>query len=184
MSYIYNYCCDILSDCSKVGGTMLDVRAVFASAVDSIDVDEIFDFSELEFFKNHPFKSPVHVKGNVKRVSGSVVFDAVVEYDYSAPCDRCAADVVKKYNTKISHILVNELSNEDTEEFILIEDMLLDLENLVRTDLILAIPSKFLCKENCKGLCTSCGKDLNEGDCDCGNEDIDPRFAALKTLLK
>lgn len=163
---------------------MLDVRPVFANAVDNLNINISVDISDVEFSKNHPFKTPVTVNGCVKRTAGSVVLEAVAEYVYSAPCDRCAADVERSCKTKISHILVNELSNEDTEEFVLIEDMLLDIEELIRTDLILAIPSKFLCKEDCKGLCQTCGRDLNSEECSCNSVEVDPRLAALKELLK
>ncbi len=162
---------------------MLDVRSVFANAVESMDVNITVDLSDLEFSKNHPFKTPVSVIGSITRSKGSVVLNAVAQYDYSAPCDRCATDVVKGCKTPINHILVSELSNEDTEDYILIEDMVLDIDDLVRTDLILAMPSKFLCKEDCKGLCTKCGMDLNEGKCKCDEVEVDPRLAALKQFL-
>lgn len=162
---------------------MLDVRSVFANAVESMDVNVTVDLSDLEFSKNHPFKTPVSVVGKITHSKGSVVLNAVAQYDYSAPCDRCATDVVKGCKTTINHILVSELSNEDTEDYVLIEDMILDIDDLVRTDLILAMPSKFLCKEDCKGLCTKCGKDLNEGKCRCDEVEVDPRLAALKQFL-
>ena len=162
---------------------MLDVRSVFANAVESMNVDVSVDLSDVEFSKNHPFKTPVKLVGRIAHSNGFVVLDAVAEYDYSAPCDRCATDVVKGCKTKINHILVSELSNEDTEDYVLIEDMLLDIDELVRTDLILSMPSKFLCNEDCKGLCTKCGADLNVGVCKCNEAQIDPRLAALKQFL-
>lgn len=163
---------------------MLDIRPVFAGSADSLKIDVSVDLSDLEFSKNHPFKTPINVSGKVCKKDGSVLLDAVAEYELSAPCDRCAVDVVKSCKTEIKHILVSELSNEDTEDFILIEDMLLDFEELVRTDLILAMPSKFLCKPDCKGLCSKCGQDLNAGHCSCEEKEVDPRLAALKQFLK
>ena len=47
------------------------------------------------------------------------------------------------------------------------EDNVLELDELVISDLLLQLPTKILCKEDCKGLCFKCGKDLNDGDCDC-----------------
>ncbi|MGN1080724.1 MAG: YceD family protein [Acutalibacteraceae bacterium] len=162
---------------------MIDLRPVFSDTVDKIDIDTEFDLSELEFSKNHPFKTPVKVKGKISKTAGAVELKAVAEYDYFAPCDRCAADVVRSCKTPISHIIVSELGNEDTEEFVLCEDMKLNLYGLVRDDIILEMPSKFLCREDCKGICPVCGKNLNEGGCGCKEDEIDPRLSALKQLL-
>jgi uncharacterized protein len=45
-------------------------------------------------------------------------------------------------------------------------------------------PSRFLCSDDCKGLCQRCGKNLNEGACNCGKDEIDPRLAPLKKILE
>jgi uncharacterized protein len=58
----------------------------------------------------------------------------------------------------------------------------LDLTGALREQILLSIPSSPLCKEDCKGLCSKCGKDLNEGDCGCDRTVVDPRWAALKGI--
>ncbi len=58
----------------------------------------------------------------------------------------------------------------------------INLQNGIQEQVILAFPIKALCKKACKGLCSSCGKDLNKGDCGCNHQPSDPRFAALKNL--
>ncbi|MBI4201944.1 MAG: DUF177 domain-containing protein [Chloroflexi bacterium] len=60
---------------------------------------------------------------------------------------------------------------------------ILDIEEVVRQDIILAIPMKPLCQSNCAGICPHCGKDLNETSCDCPQEMVDPRWATLLGLL-
>jgi uncharacterized protein len=60
--------------------------------------------------------------------------------------------------------------------------MRLDLDQLVEEDVNLAIPSKYLCNPDCKGLCSICGKNLNENQCDC-KAPVDPRMAVLLQLL-
>ena len=84
----------------------------------------------------------------------------------------------------MQHVLVTSLNQEDNDEFILVEDMHLDVSELAESDIILALPSKFLCKQDCRGLCPRCGKDLNDGDCDCDTREIDPRLESLKQLLE
>jgi len=60
---------------------------------------------------------------------------------------------------------------------------LLDLSEVIRQDLNLALPLVPLCRNECKGLCPNCGQNWNEGSCDCEEQELDPRFAALKQLL-
>lgn len=73
---------------------------------------------------------------------------------------------------------------EDADEATLIDhNHLLDLAELIRQDLTLALPLVPLCRAECKGLCPNCGKNWNEGECDCREQEMDPRFAALKQLL-
>ena len=82
-------------------------------------------------------------------------------------------------------VLVTELANEENEdEWVFpLEGDSADLEDIIRTIFVLNLDSKLLCKEDCKGLCCRCGKNLNDGPCNCQKE-LDPRFAALKQLLE
>ena len=72
----------------------------------------------------------------------------------------------------------------DNDDYIIIEDKKLDVLPSVEEQIMLEMPSKTLCKEDCRGLCYKCGKNLNEGDCSCEKHEVDPRLAILKTLLK
>lgn len=58
----------------------------------------------------------------------------------------------------------------------------IDLQPAVREQILLSVPASPLCREDCKGLCPTCGKDLNEGECGCDRTVIDPRWAALKGI--
>lgn len=73
---------------------------------------------------------------------------------------------------------------EDADPTALIDiHHLLDLTEVVRQGLTLALPMVPVCRNDCKGLCSNCGKNWNEGPCDCTDDDLDPRFAVLKQLL-
>lgn len=60
----------------------------------------------------------------------------------------------------------------------------IDLSDIIRDQIILAVPMRQLCRDDCKGLCPHCGQDLNEGDCGCVADVTDPRLAKLKELLR
>jgi uncharacterized protein len=72
---------------------------------------------------------------------------------------------------------------DDAGAFTIDEQHILDLTEAVRQYSLMAIPIKALCREDCAGLCQTCGKNLNEGTCDCAAPDIDPRWAKLTKLL-
>jgi uncharacterized protein len=64
------------------------------------------------------------------------------------------------------------------------EQHILDLSEVVRQELLVKNDSIFYCRPDCKGLCPTCGQDLNVGSCNCHNEDVDPRWAGLQALLE
>ena len=101
-------------------------------------------------------------------------------FDYKVKCHRCGEEVV--FSEKIS---VNEIfSNQSSDENYLLIGETLDLENMIIDNIRLSLPIKFLCKEDCKGVCTKCGINLNNGQCNCKEEKVDSRFEILTTLLK
>ncbi len=76
------------------------------------------------------------------------------------------------------------LTEEDEPATMIDVHHLLDLSEVIRQDLLLALPMYPVCRSKCKGLCPSCGQNWNEAPCDCTLEEIDPRLAVLKNLLK
>jgi uncharacterized protein len=72
-----------------------------------------------------------------------------------------------------------DLERADEELF---DGKTIDLDPLVREQVLLAVPMHAVCTEDCRGLCGTCGQDLNEGQCDCARGQVDPRLAALKNI--
>ncbi|MBI5713209.1 MAG: DUF177 domain-containing protein [Chloroflexi bacterium] len=68
-------------------------------------------------------------------------------------------------------------------DFVVSESGHIDLAPFLREEMIISRPMRPLCKPDCKGLCPQCGKDLNEGACDCVTDDVNPQLAVLKKLL-
>jgi uncharacterized protein len=79
---------------------------------------------------------------------------------------------------------VRNLNADYSDEYTLADNDNIDLSVLLREDILLELPSKVLCKTNCKGICAVCGKNLNDGSCSCNKHMIDPRLEKLKELLK
>ena len=75
-----------------------------------------------------------------------------------------------------------ELSEDDLD-LTVFDGSVIDVDSLVREELLLAAPDHVLCQQNCKGICPTCGADRNAATCDCGTVEIDPRWAGLKELV-
>lgn len=158
------------------------LESLFNGGIERIELDCSFDFSQIEYNGVFPFTTPVSLKGEITNKAGLVEIDAVACFDFTAPCDRCAAETAKTFRVPVKHGLVSSLNNEDNDDYILVENMELDTEQLTLEDIFLFLPSKYLCKEDCKGICAQCGTNLNEKSCECKKE-IDPRLEALLTFF-
>ena len=160
----------------------IELDSLFNQGINSIRLDYKFDFSAEEIDGVFPFTTPVSLCGEIINTSGIVTVSAKISFSLETVCDRCAEDIKLDFNIPMEHELVSTLNNEETDEYILVEDMKLDIEQLTLEDIFLALPVKFLCKDDCKGICYKCGANLNEGLCEC-KKDIDPRLEALLGLL-
>jgi uncharacterized protein len=163
---------------------IINLKQLFTGKTDVVDIDYKLDFSELEYQNNHPFIQPVHVHGKITAGANLVVLDAVADFIFHCTCDRCLTEINKPMQVPINFDLVTSLTQEDNDRLVLVEDFQLSLDQLVVEELILNLPSKNLCREDCSGICPTCGKDLNQGLCGCRNDRVDPRFAILKQLTE
>ena len=148
----------------------MDLRPIFLEKDSRVLVDCTLDFSGEEFSGRYPLQAPVTVKGVVENRAGVVSFKADITVCYSAPCDRCAADAQRTHVIKLDRVLVNELAGEADDDKLLLKDMQLDLYETCFEETVLNLPLKHLCDDSCKGLCPTCGKNLNEGPCGCNME--------------
>ena len=150
----------------------------------SVDFSVSVDLRDLQYGTSFPVSEPVAASGTVRNTAGVLVMTGNISTTIHGVCDRCANDFDRDVEIPIDVVLVAELSNEENEdEWVFpLEGDSADLEEIVRTVFVLNMDSKLLCKDDCKGLCCRCGKNLNDGPCGCQKE-LDPRFAALRQLL-
>ena len=141
------------------------------------------DLSDLEFYGRKPIVRPVLAQGRVVNHAGALVLNGTARSELDLVCDRCGKDFSREKVVALDMLLADELEQEDSEdEIFLLDGNELDLDELVTTAFVLAMDTKNLCSEDCKGLCAKCGADLNLGPCGCRPE-VDPRLAALAQLL-
>ena len=163
---------------------LLGLSKIIDSPGASVPFSTSVDLSDLRYGITQPVSEPVLAEGTVRNTAGVLMMKGNVSTTIHGICDRCATEFSREIDFPIDAVLVTELSNEENEDewvFPLVGDSA-DLDDIVRTVFVLNLDSKLLCKDDCKGLCCRCGKNLNDGPCTCEKE-IDPRWAALKQLL-
>ena len=112
-----------------------------------------------------------------------ISISAVVE----AECARCLKAVSLEISGKLMYLYCSQDPQEiDDDEYMPVEvshfGRVLDVMPQIEESIYTLLPTKVLCREDCKGLCPNCGADLNEGQCSCKNENIDPRLEALRNF--
>lgn len=162
---------------------LLQCRPLFMGEANSLAIDTELDFSQVEYQGGCPIPDPVRVVGTVTARAGVVTLSARAGFVFCGACDRCLTPFTKTYDIPLEHTLVTTLENEENDDYILLDNYQLNLDDLVLADVLLELPYKSLCREDCRGLCPMCGKDLNEGLCGCNRKSVDPRLAVLGQLL-
>lgn len=121
--------------------------------------------------------------------TGKRTFTLTTEIDLSLmiPCDRCLEDVRYDMNIKVNkEIDMNESENDKSEsldEQPYIEENMLDVEKLIYNEILVNLPMKVLCNENCKGICNRCGANLNSQTCNCDTTELDPRMSKIRDIF-
>ena len=164
---------------------LLELSKIMDCPGASVPFTASVDLHDLRFGTSFPVSEPVNATGTVRNTAGVLIMQGLITTTLHGVCDRCASDFVSDVTFPIDVVLVKELSNEENEdEWVFpLEGDSADLDDIIRTVFVLNMDSKLLCSEDCKGLCCRCGKNLNDGPCNCQKE-LDPRFAALRQLLE
>ena len=134
---------------------------------------------------------PAEVKGKV-RLSGNEVFvEGHVDTRVQLECDRCLKPVELPVSADFALEYIPGEDYESSSAAALSEEELsvsvfdgeaIDVDEIVKEQILLAVPARTLCREDCPGICPECGIDRNTGQCSCTVEEVDPRWAALKSL--
>ena len=113
-------------------------------------------------------------------ISGDTTLDVVI------PCDRCLEDVVTTFHIEIERQLnldEGKVICQEDEELPFLEESCLDVDRLIYDEILVNWPTKVLCKDDCKGICSVCGQNLNQQDCGCDRQVIDPRMAKFQDIF-
>ena len=143
----------------------------------------LIDENIAEFGENAEFYD-VSVKGEIVNIGDVLEFNAKAEGKLKAECARCLKPLEEDFSIEFTELLKNvdgEISDKDA--VVLFEGNQVELSEIIRSNILVNLSTKYLCSEDCKGICPICGADLNESDCSCEKDYIDPRLEGLKKLL-
>ncbi|HQZ96792.1 MAG TPA: DUF177 domain-containing protein [Pyrinomonadaceae bacterium] len=157
-------------------------------------IETEFDPSEIDLEGE-----PVQLRGNTELFGEIVLVDAkaqlsgTVKAHLVLDCTRCLDVIERDLELPFRAIFVDSSGDDPNVEAEVSEDALdeslvpdghVNMAEVVREQLLLWLPEQIFCRDDCRGLCPKCGANLNLIDCKCADEDVDPRWAALKSLKK
>ena len=128
----------------------------------------------------------ITITGSISQKTGLVAIDYTIEAGFWAECARCAKEFPHTITVSGEKYIADKTDEKDTNEdfYIPESDGIVDLDDFITEFLGVEIPTRYLCDEDCKGLCLKCGKDLNDGDCSCSKKEKNPAFAVLDDFFK
>ena len=132
---------------------------------------------------------PVQVSGSVRRSGTEIIVSGRLSSQVNVECDRCLKRIDLPVSNDFKVDYVTEQDYESSRAAELSTDELdvsvfdgesINVDELVKEQILLSAPDRALCRDDCKGICSNCGADLNTGACNCQESEIDPRWEALK----
>jgi DUF177 domain-containing protein len=138
-----------------------------------------------QIFGNLDFRieEPVEVRGRLSDAGpGQYFFQGNIATRVMAVCRRCLRDVAIEVDEQLTVLFTEDSTTDDSAAYVIPNQASeIEMDEMVREQIIFAVPNYPECRSDCRGLCATCGRDLNEGPCDC-QPAPDPRWAALKSL--
>ena len=165
---------------------IIDLNPMLRGEVNVINIDFVLT---PEIIEDVTFEGGARVFGKITNNAGYMRLTLKAELPYVGECARCLDTVRGVFSLDFERTVVTEgmvseeRLEESVDEYIVLDDGKLILDDAVREELLIDFPRKLLCSEDCEGLCPKCGKPKKEGDCGCVTKEIDPRLEVLKKLL-
>lgn len=167
--------------------SIVKAKAAEGSKVDfSVEVNLDDKFVE---DKKYKFLTPALVQGKMVFNVDVLTIDATISFKLLAVCDKCGEEFEKELSFPFNEVFVDSTKSHNEEDYVILNQTCVDLNKAVEDALLLSMPTKMVCKEDCKGLCSICGKNKNYYECECDdvvkNDEVNENpFNALKNNYK
>ena len=160
----------------------LDLRKIIEIPGAELPFECELDMEGIDFPSVREFTEPPKAWGKVTNTAGALTLTGTLCAPMLCTCDRCGREFESCKEMELSVPLAADLEDEENPDIFPLDGDCVDLDEVLMTCLVLDMETKFLCREDCKGLCERCGANLNDGPCSCGKK-VDPRMAVLEQLL-
>jgi len=160
----------------------LDLSKIIEIPGAEVAFETELDAENLDFPSIAAFEAAPKAKGKIVNSAGLLTLRGELDVDMNCICDRCGITYPRTKHMELAVPLAADLEDDDNPDVYPVEGDGVDVNEILETVFILNMEAKSLCSEDCKGLCPDCGKNLNEGPCNCGKK-VDPRLAVLGQLL-
>lgn len=169
---------------------VINLSDVLSEQHKPIDVTVSFELEQIRM-KSGDFpvveKAPVHVKVT-HRKNKELEIQVETSVSVLIPCDRCLSEVKQEiplcFAKQVDLGMSDAELSEGFDESNFIDGYYLDVDKMLYNEILVGWPTKVLCSEDCKGICSVCGQNLNEGTCDCEDTGLDPRMSVVRDLFK
>lgn len=142
------------------------------------------EIEEMEVLGDPVHFTDVAIEGTIVGTGETVGMRAAVSATVTTRCARCLEKVVRPISAEIDAEFTRQPDPEDPDQYVF-ETSSIDMTDAAKDALLLELPMRYFCKEDCKGLCPKCGINLNTGNCSCDQEDdIMNPFAALRSIVQ
>ena len=163
----------------------VDLSSVIKVTGAEVKLSSTVGFGDAEFLgETYRFIEPLKVEGRVYNNGQSLTLEANVSGRMVTECARCLDEVEADVEVSVHELLSQrEEGADEDEDIILFDGYEIELDDIIADHFLMNISGRYLCSDDCKGLCPVCGQNLNHGECDCDNEYIDPRWQALADIM-
>ena len=144
---------------------LLELREILDAPGAKLPFERELDTARLGFDAVEEYLGPVEARGEIVNTAGVLTARGEIRARMLCVCDRCGAEFELERTVPVDAPVVPETEGGEDGEAFRLEGDSLDIDDLLETVFILDMPTKFLCREDCRGLCPKCGKNLNEGSC-------------------
>ncbi|HOJ09910.1 MAG TPA: DUF177 domain-containing protein [Clostridiales bacterium] len=128
---------------------------------------------------------PVIFKGTLQNRKGVLNLKGLIKFVYDTPCYRCLNNIHGSMEIPVKEDILNAAKVTDEDDAFTYEGDYLNIDRILKDYIILNLPMKQICREDCKGLCPVCGINLNNTICSCAEEkDINPKMEILKKYFE
>lgn len=163
----------------------VDVSSILKELGGKLEVCGEVTLPDTEFLGEYRFYEPLKVEGNISNNGKALRLNARVTGQMTTNCARCTKEITVPVDFEMAeNLMQGEGEAIVDEDVILFKDTAIELDDIVLDNFLMNLEGKYLCSEDCKGLCPTCGADLNKGECGCSKENIDPRWSQLLDIMK